>query len=176
MKRLALFVGALGAIAGCIATFVFLSDILEQRARHQAFERLANSQVVQQQRKLLQQPIVQSSAVTEWDAQGNPILQRPGASTTASTQPQLDWSKAQPLPSEVDKGGIKTINWTGDLGDLGVGSIDTEDGRTLYPEPAPSFWSYLLPLFFPVLGFFIPWGLVSAVVWVGAGFVDNQQK
>lgn len=80
------------------------------------------------------------------------------------------------LPTaDLNEGGIRFIHWRLDTKDLEVESIDTEDGQSLYPEPAPGFWSYLLPVFLPVLGFFVPWGLVSAVVWVGAGFVDKQK-
>jgi hypothetical protein len=71
-------------------------------------------------------------------------------------------------PSEVNKEGIKDIFWTKDLG---VNSIETEDGQTLYPTPSPAVWEYLLVALFPFLGFFIPWGAVRAIGWVGAGFV-----
>lgn len=37
-------------------------------------------------------------------------------------------------------------------------------------ESAPSRWLYLLAATLPLLGFFLPWGLVRAVGWVGAGF------
>lgn len=186
MKRLALFAGVLGAIAGGIVTFVFLSDVLEQRARHHAFERLANSDIVQHQRKLLQaDPYAPNGghAVTEWDAQGNPI-QQPGGPTAPASSNSDPWavvkeersdpfaSIAKPLPTEVDKDGIKAINWTHNLG---IESIDTEDGQTLYPQRSPGIWACLVPLFFPVLGFFVPWGLVSAVAWVGAGFAEKQK-
>jgi hypothetical protein len=68
----------------------------------------------------------------------------------------------------VNKGGIKAIHWTKTLG---VESIETDDGQTLYLTRAPSAWRYLLIALFPALGFFIPWGAVRAIGWVGAGFV-----
>ena len=70
---------------------------------------------------------------------------------------------------QVNKSGIKTIRWTKDNE---IESIETEDGQALYPTPAPSAWEYLLVILSPVLGFFIPWGAIRAIGWVGAGFVQ----
>jgi acyl-CoA reductase-like NAD-dependent aldehyde dehydrogenase len=78
---------------------------------------------------------------------------------------------ANPI-SEVNKGGIKTIHWAKDLG---VESIETESGATLYPTPAPTRWPYFLAAIFPVLGFFIPWASVRAVAWVGVGFSEKSE-
>ena len=82
---------------------------------------------------------------------------------------------AQPIDppaSTLNKGGIKTIRWTKDLG---VEAIELEDGRTVYPATAPSKWQYLLVAAFPLLGFLLPWGLVRAVGWVGAGFSTSPK-
>ena len=40
----------------------------------------------------------------------------------------------------------------------------------LYPTPSPSAWLYFSIVLFPVLGFFIPWGALHAIGWVGSGF------
>jgi hypothetical protein len=72
----------------------------------------------------------------------------------------------------VNKGGIKAIHWTKTLG---VESIETDDGQTLYPTPAPPAWLYLLIALFPILGFFLPWGAVRVIGWVGAGFVASPK-
>jgi hypothetical protein len=77
-----------------------------------------------------------------------------------------------PPISTVNKGGIKTIHWTKTLG---VESIEIDDGQTLYPSPAPSAWLYLLIALFPLFGFFIPWGAIRAIGWVGAGFVASPK-
>ena len=74
--------------------------------------------------------------------------------------------------SEVNKGRIKTIHWTKDLG---VELIETEDGKTLYPTPAPTLWPYLLAVAFPVLGFAAPWASVRALAWVGIGFFEKSK-
>jgi hypothetical protein len=76
-----------------------------------------------------------------------------------------------PLDSEVNKGGISTIHWAKDYS---VGSIETEPNLYLYPGPATGAWEYLLIVLFPILGFFIPWGVVRAIGWVGAGFVQSS--
>lgn len=222
MKRLALFVGLLGAIVGGVASYLDMSDVLATRARHNAFERLATSDVVLQQRKLLQTdpyaaygghevqgarsaspaPPIDLSAglVPKQSLAGNtkpiaglpagavvtPMPQKHGGGWVVSDSPtppagfvptgtQVDpfAAIAKPVPSyQVNKDGIQTILWTNGYA---IESIVTEDGQILHPEPAPSFWQYLLPSIFPVCGFFVPWGLVSAVVWVGAGFVETSK-
>lgn len=72
----------------------------------------------------------------------------------------------------LSKGGITTIHWSHDYG---VTSIETLDGQTLYPTAAPSAWRYLLITILPLFGFIIPWGVVRAIGWVGAGFVANTK-
>jgi hypothetical protein len=44
----------------------------------------------------------------------------------------------------------------------------------LYAVPAPNLWLYLLVAVLPLIGFVLPWGLVRAVGWVGAGFFTNS--
>lgn len=73
---------------------------------------------------------------------------------------------------QVNKGGIKTIHWTEDNQ---IESIVPEDGLALYPTPAPAAGTYLLIALFPFLGFFIPWGAIRAIGWVGAGFVQPSK-
>jgi hypothetical protein len=45
----------------------------------------------------------------------------------------------------------------------------------LYPAPAPSLWLYLFAAILPLLGFILPFGLIRAVGWVGAGFVASSK-
>jgi diadenosine tetraphosphate (Ap4A) HIT family hydrolase len=75
-----------------------------------------------------------------------------------------------PPTSTVNESGIKTIHWTKGLG---VESIETEDGKTIYPSEAPNRWLYFLAAILPFVGFALPWGLIRAVGWVGAGFVTS---
>jgi len=35
---------------------------------------------------------------------------------------------------------------------------------------APSAWSYVLQMIFPLVGFAVPWGMIRAIGWVLAGF------
>jgi len=249
-RRLALLLGGLGAIAGCVCSYIYFQPVMHQREMHKAFEQLANSDVVKKQRKTLQSPdpyatvakpisglppgailkpippppsgyaidpstgeristncgydalakkyggtserpnfipdgcsqtIPQHGTAKLSDIQphtGNP-WDRPGAPIQSN---QVDWSKAQPVgafattsdssTSEVNRGGIATINWSNDYE---VASIETSDGETLSPTPAPAAWEYLLVVLFPVAGFVIPWGAVRAIGWVGVGFVTDTK-
>lgn len=74
------------------------------------------------------------------------------------------------VADEVHEQGIMTIHWKKDLG---VESIETEDGQTLYPTPAPVIQSYALIVLFPILGFLLPWGAIRGVEWVRAGFTEH---
>lgn len=143
-RRLALLLGALGAILGGVVSYAQLQSLMRQRADHRQFEQLANSDVIQQERKI----------VGGWVA------------VDPQTGEQIQWEQ------KVDKGGIKAIHWTKDNE---IESIDTQDGRTLYPTPAPGLWSYVTIAVLPLLGFFIPWGAVRAIGWVGAGFVAGPK-
>jgi hypothetical protein len=78
---------------------------------------------------------------------------------------------ALPNSSHVNRGGIETINWKNGYA---VASIETEDGQTLNPTAAPSAWLYLFIVLLPLFGFLIPWGVVRAIGWVGAGFVAKS--
>ena len=82
----------------------------------------------------------------------------------------IENSDGTPLASEVKKGGINTIHWAKDYS---VESIETEPNFYLYPEPVPGAWEYVLIVLLPIPGFFIPWGAVRAIGWVGAGFVAS---
>jgi len=80
------------------------------------------------------------------------------------------WQAGEPF--KVGKDGIKTVNWTSDFN---IESIETEDGQTLYPTPAPAAWEYLLIALAPILGFIIPWGTVRAIGWVVSGFTASPK-
>lgn len=145
-RRLALLLGVAGAAVGAFASYMELQDLLSQRTRHNQFEHLATSDVVQQERVSLHGWIRIDPKTGE--------------------QNDTDWVQL------IDKGGIKTIHWTKDHE---IDSIETDDGQTLYPTDAPSAWLYLLVALFPVLCFFIPWGVIRAIGWVGAGFIGKSQ-
>jgi hypothetical protein len=143
-QRLALLVGAVGAILGGFASYTELQNVMNQSEQHNRFRHLANTDVVKREREQMKVDLSHLTNPTVTDSNG--------------------WeSGVYPI-----KSGIKTIHWGHDYG---VESIETEDGQTLYPTPAPSAWMFLLVALFPVLGFFIPWGAVRAIGWAGAGFV-----
>ena len=97
------------------------------------------------------------------DDNGNPISQSSAPSLTSGHVPDA---------STVNKNGIAVIRWNKSLA---VTSIETQDGQTLYPTPAPGAWSYLGIALLPLLGFFTPWGAVRAIGWVGAGFTESPK-
>jgi len=67
--------------------------------------------------------------------------------------------------------GIQAINWTEDCKVL-----DYEiAGEWHFAPLTPKFWEYLLVAISPILGFFIPWGAVRAIGWVGAGFAASPK-
>ena len=281
-RRLALLLGVAGAIAGGFASYILLQPALDQRARHNKFEQLANLGDVQKERKcrllgydsgcfrmklppgaaLVEQPndwqdvptappakVAKREAAPkkdDWsqyevapasaapakvylDDNGNPVPskfsseavtplakairpqidpktgERVVAAPTEPTPPNAPKPKytiedppdpfaaiaeqpspsdvpskfssevvVTPLASEVNTGDVKTINWSPGK-DYRVESIETQDGQTLYPTPAPSAWTYLLLALFPILGFFIPWGTIRAIGWVGAGFIQSSK-
>ncbi|HEY4356164.1 MAG TPA: hypothetical protein VGN16_10490 [Acidobacteriaceae bacterium] len=87
---------------------------------------------------------------------------------------QAGWHTIDPKTGErtewdqqVGKDGIESIHWTRDSA---IGFIVVDDGHFLFPTPAPSAREYLLVVLFPVVGFFIPWGIIRAIGWVGSGF------
>ena len=143
-RRLALLLGVVGAIVGGFVSYLELQTALEQRARHNKFEQLANSDAVQRDRK---------DFLAGW------------VSIDPKTGERIPWDQ------QVDKGGIMTIHWTKDNE---IESIETKN-EYLYPTPAPDAWEYLLAAFLPVFGFLIPWSVIRAIGWVGAGFVASSK-
>src|ERR1700722_11382981 len=83
-RRLALLLGAAGAILGGFASYIELQTVLGERAYHDKFEQLANSDVVKQVRK----------GQAGW------------LSIDPKTGERIQWDQ------QVDRGGIKTIHWT----------------------------------------------------------------
>ena len=215
MRRLALFLGAVGAILGGFASYLELQSVLNQGARHSRFEQLANSDVIQQEQKswsLTLQYTPEKAIETFRKLSENQQRDLFGHLTSEEQGDLIAKLKCEPLPSgfpstattvgnllkipnhpgyildlrddpyaclpdtgdppisTVNEGGVKAIHWSKVLV---IESIETQDGKTLYPTPAPNRWLYLLAAILPLLGFALPWGLVRAVGWVGAGFVAS---
>lgn len=141
-RRLALLLGMAGAIFGGFLSYSELQSLMRQRSEHQQFEKLANTDEVKQERKARQLGWI----VTDTD--GRPV---------------------DPNASVINANGIGTIHWTADFA---IEYIETQDGQMLFPAQLPGAWSYILIAVFPLLGFFIPWGVVRGLGWVVAGFVQ----
>ena len=152
-RRLALLLGAVGAIVGAFASYSELQSIKEQRESHIKFVQLASSPVARDARDSLDI-----------------------ACADGHTDKQCG-DEHYAAMSEVKSGEIKTIYWSkkDSFGKVNyqVSLIQTEDGQNLFPTSVPSAWEYLLIGLFPIFGFFIPWGAVRAIGWVGAGFVAS---
>jgi hypothetical protein len=146
-RRLALLLGVAGAILGGGVSYLQLQQTLHQRADHKRFEQLANSDVLQQERKARQ---------AGWE--------------NVPAPEKGFWEEY--TPSRLNADGMKVIHWTENWA---VASIETQDGQTLYPTPAPSAWSYAAIVLLPLFGFLIPWGAVRAIGWVGAGFIQSSK-
>jgi hypothetical protein len=197
-RRLALLFGVLGAIVGGFASYIELQPVLSQRAQHNKFEQLVASDIVRRERKNLQaeptdwQTVPDQSAKNVMKSKHTPQIDPKTGERIAAPQiaqaAQDPWEKYavkersrvtsdsndpwRVVAVEVNEGGVKSIHWTNDYS---VESIETVDGETLYPTPAPSAWLYLLIVLLPLFGFFIPWGVIRAIGWVGAGFVQRPQ-
>jgi len=133
MRRLVLVLGCTGVLVGGFASYLQLQPIL----LHNRFERLANSDAVTQARR---KETHQSELNREFGLDNGTRKLGSGTAT-------------------VNQDGISTISWD----DNGIESIETDDGQTLYPTPAPSMRTYLLIPLFPFLGFLIPWGATRTV-------------
>jgi hypothetical protein len=190
-RRLALLLGALGAIVGGFASYMELQSVMDQRARHNKFEQLAASDVVKRERASEAVSVLRGLTEDRQKAilaRLSPDLKRdilakltiltkspPGPALLPPDAPPGS-IPYQPMPadspSEPNRGGIKAIHWTNDID---VESIETEDGQALHPTATRSAWEYLLVALLPVFGFLIPWGAVRAIGWVGAGFIQSSK-
>lgn len=177
-RRLALLLGVVGTILGGFASYVELQPVMRQRADHKRFEELANSPVVRQARKSCFEDSSQSqSEHGPWEKYQTPQENLPPLPKGAKLIPPYcymplnDPNAFYYTPSETNSGEMKTVHFE----NREIASIETTNGQTLYPTPAPDVWSYFLIAILPVLGFFVPWGAVRAIGWVGAGFVARPK-
>ena len=158
-RRLALLLGAVGAIYGGFRSYPDMHFISEVRAENIKFEQVTASPVVQQVIQQTRQSLEIRCAKDPSDNQcGN-----------KSFGPMTD----------VNSGGIKLIWWSKDYQ---VNGIETEDGQDLFLHPIPlppveSFLWIVLPR--TVLGFLIPLVAVlvigRAIGWLGAGFFQPSK-
>lgn len=180
-RRLALLLGVVGILVGGFLSYLQLQQILLQRADHKRFEQLASLEAVKHHSP--------QSIAAKWEALNARERTSALAHMTSEQKiklgivlalieasdaglPQSDSPPAELRRDDValgvDAGGIKTVTWNRKLK---IESLEMEDGETLYPTPKPSMWSYGLIVILPIFGFFVPWGVVRAIGWAGAGFV-----
>lgn len=179
MRRFALFLGCIGAILGCTASYLELQNIQNQTVRHNRFERLADSDVVKQERVLVQRttPDPIAPEIDTSSPEFDPVqafIELPENKKSAVVL-QLSPEKQTKLFNQVRSlrlNGIRAIHWTQDLG---IASIETDEGQTLYPTPTPSRWLYIWSATLPLIGFLSPWGMVRALEWVRAGFTASAK-
>lgn len=165
-RRLALFLGVGGFLFGGFVSYFELKSLLEQNERHKTFERFATSDIVQQERKSLQN---QSRNVIQIDPKtGERVPAEHGP--WEKYAPQSQGEKAPDYAiwgTDIHKGGIKTVWWNIDYS---INSIQTEDGQDLQPTSTPSKWMFAFVMFCPFIAFLIPWGIIRAIGWVCTGF------
>jgi len=76
---------------------------------------------------------------------------------------------------DTDDGKVNA-RWAGNVSTADISDIETENGQKVYRTEPPSFWSYLLIPVFPVMGFFLPWGAIKTLTWVGVGFSQSGKR
>lgn len=176
-RRLALLVGAVGAIAGGIASYAILGDAMEARPRYKAFERLVTSDAVQQERRYLFSLYPSADAVpdsanfaTDFStAPKLPPLPQGTVLRPISPPPGFVPLVPEAVASEASKEGIKSVLWNKKLE---IQSIEMYDGDVVIASQGPGLWPYLFGITLPILGFVVPWGAIRCLAWVGFGFVE----
>jgi hypothetical protein len=175
MRRLAIFLGALGAIAGGAHAYKVLKFVPSERYQHKVFEKLAASDVVKQDQSVLRSA-KEHGAIPDGPISSellNPkntaTFKVKDAQAPPSTLPPdfRDWDSTKPVTKPVSNNGIRVIFYKPDLT---VDSFGMQDGGIVTSEPAPSVWLYLLWIAYPVLGFAVSWGAVCGLGWVIVGF------
>jgi hypothetical protein len=193
MRRLALLLGAIGAVAGGYFSYLFLDDAFVTRAHYKAFERLATSDAVEQEQKYLSSlrlsvGTVPDSTSFELDMStyqpATPADPYPGIGTPVPTgvvlgppNPYAPYGGVVLVPGSIAsaarKEGIKSVFWGKNLE---VRSVEEEDGSIVVSAEQPHLWSYFLGIILPVLGFIVPWGAIRTLVWVGYGFTGGPRQ
>ena len=156
-RRLALLLGVIGAILGGFVSYFQLQPTLKERAAHIRFEQLANSSV------LIQARMDCFPSPKGAEIEGGKFVP-PYCAISIDDPHAFIYT-----PSESNSNGMETVHFE----NREITSIETQDGQTLYPTPAPGAWSYYMIAILPLAGFFIPWGAIRAIGWVGTGFTAS---
>jgi hypothetical protein len=152
-RRIGLLLGILGAIAGFAASCVTLGEAIRHRSENARFQNFAQKY---------------------WQVMKAEKMRRGGVRSSSDAKLSSDqfWDQAAELyqheKQALSTEGLAEIRLNGD----NIESIKCTDGATLFPSPV-SIWSWLLPLTFPVAGFFFHWGLIRIFVWIISGFAQS---
>ena len=180
-RRLALLLGVVGAILGGFVSYLQLQSTMRQRAEHQRFEQAA-IRIEQLGKKTQEAYSVYRDidpATLGWKVLAKYPQFWPWVSGHALKEPDLPGGAVMPTPKSFVPDTPSSFvpdqpePWEDANYDWRTLGIKTPDGQTLYSTPAPGGWSYAGVILLPLLGFFIPWGVVRAIGWVGAGFIAS---
>jgi len=172
MRRLAVFAGVLGAVAGGFYAHKNLRNVPSERYQHRVFEKLAASDVVKRDQSILrlakENGAILNEPISSELLHPRSAINLPKGLTLITPPATLppdfkDWDSTKPASTN----GIKAIFYKPDLT---IDYFEMQDGGYVSSEPSPSAWSYLLWVVFPALGFFILWSAIRGIAWVGTGF------
>ena len=148
MRRLGIVLGVLGGVLGGFFGYSDAQNLWNTRMTHRKFE------------SIMALPTMQKVAKADWvTVSGGPVKPPEGYILTPSQGGII----------EVNLEGIKRV-LTDKTGM--VSSIELLTGETVRRTEPPTLQAYLAPLFFPVIGFLLPWGAVRVLTWVGIGFLE----
>ncbi len=168
MRRLGLAMGALGACIGLFLAYEQGSVLLNHRSRHEAFQQLASMPIVQSELAAV------NAAVAAKPKEEEPPGWKPVAPPKGYKfeGPWVYYSALAALSGSTDgwpvgKDGIATLYFDNKI----LTAIEKDTGERFYDntEP-PSFSDYLEVIMLPIVGFLLPWGAISLLTWIGAGF------
>ena len=168
-RRLAVFLGILGCIVGLLFSCLFFNQFHQDEKNYRTYSKLVNSKAIQTEQQALRNPSApgtqnMSSIREDWNKMSkdnqDAVIRSLSAEEKTKFATDMGWND-----------GIKSVEYNKDFN---VVSIGTMDGQTVYPAVPPSQWTALLIAALPILGYFIPWGLIRAIGWVGAGFVTSN--
>lgn len=194
MRRLGTALGVLGAAAGVFGSYSSLNYLHQRSLSHREFERLVASQSLRSFCHIDYEirGTVYQFPCTYSDEQVERILLKTGVikdkeSFTGDVFEQVAREnarapKASPEnPRQVGTDGILRVHFD----ELEIARdhrllperidwIETDRGVRIYRTEQPSRKLYWGASVLPLLGFLMPWGIVKAITWIGAGFVASR--
>ena len=175
MRRLGLLLGLLGACAGAVVAWDGTRTAWTAYKTHGRFESVMASPTMQNVAKAARDDansqVVSGGATTKvpkLSTFGDAPLSPSAHASDPWEQAARDYNK-QRILVKID--GIDQV--TVDQAGL-ITSIYLSTGESVERTDAPHIWAFLPLLFYPALGFLIPWGAVRVITWVGGGFFESR--